>query len=157
MLITLCYVYLWVRFHKCYSVLIRNSLSRLSSGSFGFSFGVCSSSAAASPTGRHTAALRRPGVLPAGDNVFLQLGDKAVYVTQPQVGYSRWLYIGMMSQPGLCGPEIAGACRCLRFSLSSRASRKQTAGQEARLQQCTCACTSSSSTICYKSCILKPY
>ncbi|XP_068577396.1 biotin--protein ligase isoform X1 [Cebidichthys violaceus] len=88
MLITVCYVYLWVRFHKCYSVLIRNSLSRLSSGSFSFSFGVCSSSASApatAPTGRHTAARRQPGPLPAEDNVFLQLGDKAVYVTEPQV------------------------------------------------------------------------
>ncbi|XP_040037876.2 biotin--protein ligase isoform X1 [Gasterosteus aculeatus] len=106
MLITLCYVYLWVRFHKCYSVLIRNSLSRLSSGSFGFSFGVCSSSAAASPTGRHTAALWRPGVLPAGDNVFLQLGDKAVYVTQPQAcgDLSKWTVL--LGSSLVCGPRI---------------------------------------------------
>ncbi|XP_059207036.1 biotin--protein ligase isoform X2 [Centropristis striata] len=89
MLITLCYVYLWVRFHKCYSVLIRNSLTRLNSSSF--SFTVCSSSASApdtappSPAGRHGAARRQPGPPPVEDNVFLQLGDKAVYVTEPQV------------------------------------------------------------------------
>ncbi|XP_029304540.1 biotin--protein ligase isoform X2 [Cottoperca gobio] len=87
MLITLCYVYLWVRFHKCYSVLIRDSLSRLNSSSF--SFRLCSSSASApasaSPAGRHTAARRQPSPPPHEDNVFLQLGDKAVYVTEPQV------------------------------------------------------------------------
>ena len=90
MLITLCYVYLWVRFHKCYSVLIRNSLSRLNRTSF--SFRLCSSPASqpgpAPPTGR-LAAGRRPGAspVPPEDNVFLQLGDKAVYVTEPQVGH----------------------------------------------------------------------
>nr|XP_033496917.1 biotin--protein ligase isoform X2 [Epinephelus lanceolatus] len=86
MLITLCYVYLWVRFHKCYSVLIRNSLSRLNSSSF--SFRLCPSSASApntaSLTGRHPAG-RRSSPVPPEDNVFLQLGDKAVYVTEPQV------------------------------------------------------------------------
>ncbi|KAI4813816.1 hypothetical protein KUCAC02_003040 [Chaenocephalus aceratus] len=52
MLITLCYVYLWVRFNKCYSVLIRNSLCRLNSSSFSFGFRLCSSPASAtSPTG----------------------------------------------------------------------------------------------------------
>ncbi|KAL6099216.1 hlcs [Pungitius sinensis] len=106
MLITLCYVYMWVRFHKCYSVLIRNSLSRLSSGSFSFSFGVCSSSATASPTGRHTAALRPPGELPAEDNVFLQLGDRAVYVTEPQAcdDLSKWTVL--LGSSLVCGPRI---------------------------------------------------
>ncbi|XP_054481732.1 biotin--protein ligase isoform X2 [Anoplopoma fimbria] len=85
MLITLCYVYLWVRFHKCYSVLIRNSLSRLSSGSGSFSFGVCSSSSAAGPATGSLTGGRQPGPPPTEDNVFLQLGDKAVYVTEPQV------------------------------------------------------------------------
>ncbi|KAM8741294.1 biotin--protein ligase isoform 2-T2 [Acanthopagrus schlegelii] len=89
MLITLCYVYLWVRFHKCYSVLIRHSLSRLNSSRFSFSFRVCSSSASAGatspPTGRLTAARRQPCPVPPEDTVFLQLGDKAVYVTEPQV------------------------------------------------------------------------
>ncbi|GLD47296.1 biotin--protein ligase [Lates japonicus] len=89
MLITLCYVYLWVRFHKCYSVLIRNSLSRLNSSSFSFS--VCSSSASAAATaprsGHQTVLRRSPTTLPPEDIVFLQLGDKAVYVTEPKVGY----------------------------------------------------------------------
>ncbi|XP_031727425.1 LOW QUALITY PROTEIN: biotin--protein ligase [Anarrhichthys ocellatus] len=110
MLITVCYVYLWVRFHKCYSVLIRNSLSRLSSGNFSFSFRVCSSSASApdtaSPTERHTAARRQPGPLPAEDNVFLQLGDKAVYVTEPQAcdDLSKWTVL--LGSSLVCGPRI---------------------------------------------------
>lgn len=95
MLITLCYVYLWVRFHKCYSMLIRNSLSRLNSSSSSFSFSVCSSSTSAPTTapstGRHTAARRQPSRLPTEDSVFLQLGDRAVYVTEPQVWYWRQL------------------------------------------------------------------
>uniref|UniRef100_UPI003AAFFA98 biotin--protein ligase isoform X2 n=1 Tax=Centroberyx gerrardi TaxID=166262 RepID=UPI003AAFFA98 len=86
MLITLCYVYLWVRFHKCYSVLIRNSLSRLNSSSFSFSF--CSSPAS------------------APENVFLQLGDKAVYVTQPQAcdDLSKWTVL--LGSSLVCGPRI---------------------------------------------------
>lgn len=75
MFITLCYVYLWVRFHKCYSALIRNGLYRRKSSSFSF----CSSPA---PGG----AVRSSSV-PPEDVVFLQLGDKAVYVTEPQVGH----------------------------------------------------------------------
>ncbi|XP_044078365.1 biotin--protein ligase isoform X3 [Siniperca chuatsi] len=107
MLITLCYVYLWVRFHKCYSVLIRNSLSRLNSSSFSFS--VCSSSASsavAPPTGRHTAARRQPSPLPSEDIVFLQLGDKAVYVTEPQVcdDLSKWTVL--LGSSLVCGPQI---------------------------------------------------
>ncbi|XP_034405713.1 biotin--protein ligase isoform X1 [Cyclopterus lumpus] len=106
MLITLCYVYLWVRFHKCYSVLIRNSLSRLSSGSFSFSFAVCSSSASAPATAPPTRR-RQPGPLPAeGDAVFLQLGDKAVYVTEPQAcdDLSRWTVL--LGSSLVCGPRI---------------------------------------------------
>ncbi|XP_038563829.1 biotin--protein ligase isoform X1 [Micropterus salmoides] len=106
MLITLCYVYLWVRFHKCYSVLIRNSLPRLNSSSF--SFRVCSSSASsqasAPPSERHTTARRSPP--PAEDVVFLQLGDRAVYVTEPQVcdDLSKWTVL--LGSSLVCGPQI---------------------------------------------------
>ncbi|XP_023260538.1 biotin--protein ligase isoform X1 [Seriola lalandi dorsalis] len=104
MLITLCYVYMWVRFHKCYSVLIRNSLSRLNSSSFSFS--VCSSSATAPPTGCHTAARRCPSPPPPEDIVFLQLGDKAVYVTEPQAcdDISKWTVL--LGSSLVCGPQI---------------------------------------------------
>ncbi|XP_049447453.1 biotin--protein ligase isoform X1 [Epinephelus fuscoguttatus] len=107
MLITLCYVYLWVRFHKCYSVLIRNSLSRLNSSSF--SFRLCPSSASApntaSLTGRHPAG-RRSSPVPPEDNVFLQLGDKAVYVTEPQAcdDLSKWTVL--LGSSLVCGPRI---------------------------------------------------
>ncbi|XP_031166802.1 biotin--protein ligase isoform X1 [Sander lucioperca] len=113
MLITLCYVYLWVRFHKCYSVLIRNSLSRLNSSTFSFSFRVCSSPASAqattSPTGHHTAAAaarRQPSPVPLEDSVFLQLGDKAVYVTEPQAcdDLSKWTVL--LGSSLVCGPRI---------------------------------------------------
>lgn len=84
MLITLCYVYMWVRFHKCYSVLIRRGLSRLKSGS-SFSFSILPRSAAASaPSGRPEAARRRSAAQ-TQDVIFLQIGDKAVHVTEPQV------------------------------------------------------------------------
>ncbi|KAM6907708.1 biotin--protein ligase isoform 2-T2 [Xenentodon cancila] len=79
MLITLCYVYMWVRFHRFYSVLIRNGLFRRSGGK-SFSFSRCSGSGPGPGPG--------PSPLPVGGNVFLQLGDKAVYVTEPQV--LRW-------------------------------------------------------------------
>ncbi|XP_030601727.1 biotin--protein ligase-like [Archocentrus centrarchus] len=110
MLITLCYVYLWVRFHKCYSVLIRNSLSRLNSSSFSFS--LCSGSSSAStpstvlPGELHAAARRRTSSPLLEDNIFLQLGDKAVYVTEPQVcdDLSKWTVL--LGSSLVCGPQI---------------------------------------------------
>lgn len=110
MLITLCYVYMWVRFHKCYSVLIRNTLSRLNSSSFGFSFSLCSgsgcsSSASAPPA---PAAAPPPGCPSAEEeeSVFLQLGDKAVYVTEPQAcdDISKWTVL--LGSSLVCGPQI---------------------------------------------------
>ncbi|XP_034539269.1 biotin--protein ligase isoform X2 [Notolabrus celidotus] len=90
MLITLCYVYLWVRFHRCYSVLIRNSLLRLNRSRFSFTFSLCSCPASApQPAGLCTAVYRQPIPQPPDEQeeerVFLQLGDRAVYVTEPQV------------------------------------------------------------------------
>nr|XP_019962192.1 PREDICTED: biotin--protein ligase [Paralichthys olivaceus] len=108
MLITLCYVYMWVRFHKCYSVLIRNSLSRLKGSSFSFS--VCSSSASAettaTPTGCQTDARQYLGSLPPEDIVFLQLGDKAVYLTDPQAcdDLSKWTVL--LGSSLVRGPQI---------------------------------------------------
>lgn len=106
MFITLCYVYMWVRFHKCYSVLIRNSLSRLKNGSF--SFGVCFHSAPASgpPSGGHTAARRYFSSLPPEDTLFLQLGDKAVYVTEPQAcdDLSKWTVL--LGSSTVHGPQV---------------------------------------------------
>lgn len=91
MFITLCYVYLWVRFHKCYSVLIRSRLSKLNGGS-SLSFSLCPGSASllASPTGGHRAARPQPDLSPV-ENVFLQIGDKSVNITKLQVGGSTKL------------------------------------------------------------------
>uniref|UniRef100_A0A1A8DHD6 Holocarboxylase synthetase (Biotin-(Proprionyl-Coenzyme A-carboxylase (ATP-hydrolysing)) ligase) n=1 Tax=Nothobranchius kadleci TaxID=1051664 RepID=A0A1A8DHD6_NOTKA len=87
MLITLCYVYMWVRFHKCYSVLISNSLLRRKSSKRSSCFSFLSSSASAPPPGLH-----RPRALEPEDTVFLQLGDKTVCVTEPQAcdDLSKW-------------------------------------------------------------------
>ncbi|XP_015253856.1 PREDICTED: biotin--protein ligase isoform X1 [Cyprinodon variegatus] len=98
MLITLCYVYMWVLFHKCYSVLIRNSLSRLRSRKSRLCLSFCSGSGSAStsctapPPGLSGAAPNSHNLTGPGDNVFLQLGDKAVYVTEPQAcdDLSQW-------------------------------------------------------------------
>ncbi|XP_060941960.1 biotin--protein ligase isoform X3 [Limanda limanda] len=108
MLITLCYVYMWVRFHKCYSVLIRNSLSRLKGSSFSFSF--CSNSpsapARATPAEVQADARRYLGSLPPEDIVFLQLGDKAVYLTDPQAcdDLSKWTVL--LGSSLVRGPQI---------------------------------------------------
>ncbi|KAF6725748.1 Biotin--protein ligase [Oryzias melastigma] len=113
MLITLCYVYMWVRFHKCYSVLIRNSLFRLRSSSSHFCFSFCPSSVSApasvpaAPAGPHAAAPRLIlGSSANEDHVFLQLGDKAVYVTEPQAcdDLSKWTIL--LGSSLVCGPQI---------------------------------------------------
>ncbi|KAM4727062.1 biotin--protein ligase [Anableps anableps] len=102
MLITLCYVYMWVRFHKCYSVLIRNSLSRLRSSKSSLCLSFCSGSSSVSapstalPSGLHTADSHSRQPFPPQGNVFLQLGDKAVYVTEAQAcdDLSQWTVLG---------------------------------------------------------------
>ncbi|XP_047463271.1 biotin--protein ligase isoform X2 [Mugil cephalus] len=99
MLITLCYVYLWVRFHKCYSVLIRNSLSRRSSSSFSFSFSVCSGSASAPASPRPTGRRTDSGSHSLDDNVFLQLGNKAACDD-----LSKWTVL--LESSVVCGPQI---------------------------------------------------
>ncbi|XP_054873360.1 biotin--protein ligase isoform X3 [Amphiprion ocellaris] len=106
MLITLCYVYLWVRFHKCYSVLIRSGLSRLNSRSFSFSICSCSASEPEPPAGHHSAGRRQHSLHPLEDNIFLQLGNKAVYVTEPQAcdDLSKWT--ALLGSSLACGPQI---------------------------------------------------
>ncbi|TNM84594.1 hypothetical protein fugu_008772 [Takifugu bimaculatus] len=91
MLITLCYVYMWVRFHKCYSALIRTSLCKLKSRSLSFCCSLCTGSSGRASTGP---PLCSP--LPSeGDTVFLQLGNKTVYLTEPQAcaDISQWTVV----------------------------------------------------------------
>lgn len=73
---------MWIRFHKCYSGLIRRGVSRLKTGS-SFSFSILPSSASA--TSERPEAARRRCTAQTQDVLFLQIGEKAVHVTEPQV------------------------------------------------------------------------
>ncbi|KAM6970067.1 biotin--protein ligase [Aplochiton taeniatus] len=114
MLITLCYVYLWVRFQKCYTVVIRNTLHRLC-GTKGLnknSFTFCAFNSQRNPplTGQQTSLQsfnkeqRSPPL--AEEAVFLKLGDKAIYITEPQAcdDLSKWTLLWGSSV--VCGPRI---------------------------------------------------
>ncbi|CAL8365217.1 unnamed protein product [Lota lota] len=113
MLITLCYVYLWVRFQKCYSVVIKKTLRRhlADNSSISFTFSVYNSKPERSPGKRpptyydqalHTQPTRDSGLrthqqscLPE-ETLLLKLRDKAVYITEHQVclDLSRWTLLG---------------------------------------------------------------
>ncbi|KAJ3589269.1 hypothetical protein NHX12_010114 [Muraenolepis orangiensis] len=115
MLITLCYVYLWVRFQKCYSVVIRKTLRRQYSnnGSISFTFSVYNSKPERSPEKRHTPThfdqgsstkpthdqglhTRVTATCPPEESMLLKIRDKAVYITEHQVclDLSRWTLMG---------------------------------------------------------------
>uniref|UniRef100_A0A8C9TRN5 Holocarboxylase synthetase n=1 Tax=Scleropages formosus TaxID=113540 RepID=A0A8C9TRN5_SCLFO len=80
MLITLCYVYLWVRFQKCYTLVIRSAVRRLCGSRVGFAFCTVKPGAA-----------RRPISEQPEDTVLLKRGNKVVYVTEPQAcDFSKW-------------------------------------------------------------------
>ncbi|XP_054611639.1 biotin--protein ligase isoform X2 [Dunckerocampus dactyliophorus] len=96
MFITLCYMYLWVRFHKCYSVLIRSRLSALKSDR-SLSF-IRSASVSAIPP-------RRQNPLSPEDNIFLQLGDKAVTLTDLQVCDDLITWTVLPGASVVCGPQ----------------------------------------------------
>ncbi|KAL0183338.1 hypothetical protein M9458_022713, partial [Cirrhinus mrigala] len=78
MLITLCYIYLWVRFQRYYTAVIRSALYRLSGGQSSFTF------CALKP---ERVDLRREQRYkpPREDALFLRLGDRVIYITEPQV------------------------------------------------------------------------
>nr|XP_061817824.1 biotin--protein ligase-like isoform X1 [Nerophis lumbriciformis] len=96
MFITLCYMYLWVRFHKCYSVLIRSRLSAPKSDT-SLSF-ICSASPNSVPP-------RRLSPLSPGDNIFLQLGDKAVTLTELQVCDDLIKWTALPGASVVCGQD----------------------------------------------------
>lgn len=95
MLITLCYVYLWVRFQKCYTVVIRSTLHRLCGGSKTNASNVSFTFCALNPLGKPRLQKGQPTSLQSvnkqlspplpEEDVFLKLGDKAIYITEPQV------------------------------------------------------------------------
>ncbi|XP_067113908.1 biotin--protein ligase isoform X1 [Osmerus mordax] len=115
MLITLCYVYLWVRFQKCYTVVIRNTLRRLcgsKSTSISNSFTFCalnppgkSSDLKGQPILQHSFNKQLNPPLPE-EKVFLKLGDKAIYITEPQAcdDLSKWTVL--LGSSLVCGPRI---------------------------------------------------
>ncbi|XP_073770394.1 biotin--protein ligase isoform X1 [Danio rerio] len=86
MLITLCYIYLWMRFQRRYASVIRDALRGLSGGHRGFTFRQQSTSSPQS----------------SGDTLLLQLGDRGVFITEPQVceDLSRWTVLSSSLAPG---------------------------------------------------------
>ncbi|KAM4620668.1 biotin--protein ligase isoform 2-T2 [Polymixia lowei] len=90
MLITLCYVYLWVRFQKCYSEVIRNTLRRLYASNSSISCTFCALNPASHGKGQRTYkyninTCQQSSLLLPEETLLLKLGDKAVYITAPQV------------------------------------------------------------------------
>ncbi|XP_027007207.2 biotin--protein ligase isoform X1 [Tachysurus fulvidraco] len=105
MLITLCYLYLWVRFQKCYTGVIRNVLFRLRSNRSSLCFCVQSFSSFTS----------------SEDTVFLQLGNKVIYITEPQAcdDLSKWTL--------LLGSSLVNAPKLENIAFIIEATTKQKA------------------------------
>ncbi|KAJ8267132.1 hypothetical protein GJAV_G00138850 [Gymnothorax javanicus] len=93
MLITLCYVYLWVRFQRYYTLVIRSTVHRLCGTRSSFTF--CSVKPAAALSRQHAGdqsfVFQQPSPLPE-DDIFLKLGDKVIYIKEPQAcdDISKW-------------------------------------------------------------------
>ncbi|KAL4608729.1 biotin-protein ligase isoform X1 [Arapaima gigas] len=109
MLITLCYVYLWVRFQKCYTLVIRSAVRRFCGSRVGFVFCTLKQRA---PHRRHELAqpsltsTGRPGSELLEDTVLLKRGNKVVYVTEPQAcDFSKWTVLLSSSLPAAPKPE----------------------------------------------------
>ncbi|XP_062392445.1 biotin--protein ligase [Sardina pilchardus] len=105
MLITLCYVYLWVRFQKFYTPVIRRTVQRLCGSSNLSSFTFCAVKPECQTEDQ--TSKQRESTLPEDDTgVFLKLGNKAIYITEPQAcdDLSKWtLLIGSSL---FCRPRI---------------------------------------------------
>ncbi|XP_061106541.1 biotin--protein ligase isoform X2 [Conger conger] len=78
MLITLCYVYLWVRFQKCYTLVIRSTVNRLCGTRSSFTFCAVKPPIAQSwqDTGDQS-FIQQQRSTSTEDTVFLKLGNKA--------------------------------------------------------------------------------
>ncbi|XP_067289411.1 biotin--protein ligase [Pseudorasbora parva] len=85
MLITLCYIYLWLRFQRYYTAAIRAAIHRLSGGRRSVTFRALS----------REWSVRSPQS-PSDGALFLELGDKGVYITEPQAceDLSKWTLLG---------------------------------------------------------------
>ncbi|XP_050976887.1 biotin--protein ligase [Labeo rohita] len=89
MLITLCYIYLWVRFQRYYTAVIRSALYRLSGGQSSFTFCALKPERVDLPREQRY----KP---PREDTLFLRLGDRVIYITEPQAcdDLSKWTLLG---------------------------------------------------------------
>ncbi|XP_077098051.1 uncharacterized protein hlcs isoform X2 [Siphateles boraxobius] len=108
MLITLCYLYLWLRFQRCYTAVIRGALERLSGGRRSLSFRELDrESSPGSPQSPSDAAL------------FLELGDKGVYISEPQAceDLSKWTLLGSSL---VCGRRIESVAFIIEASSRRR-------------------------------------
>ncbi|XP_048037382.1 biotin--protein ligase isoform X1 [Megalobrama amblycephala] len=94
MLITLCYIYLWVRFQRYYTAVIRNALHRLSGGRRSFTFRELS----------REQRFRSPQSS-SDDALFLKLGNKGIYITEPEAcdDLSKWTLLGSSL---VCGQRL---------------------------------------------------
>lgn len=86
MLITLCYVYLWLRFQRYYTSVIRGAIYRRRGAHSSFTFCAVQTS--------HE------------DKVFLQLGNKVIYISEPQVcdDLSQWKLL--LASSLICAPRL---------------------------------------------------
>ncbi|KAK2870601.1 hypothetical protein Q8A67_023128 [Cirrhinus molitorella] len=89
MLITLCYIYLWVRYQRYYTTVIRSALYRLSGGHSSFTFCALKPERVDLPREQRVKA-------PREDSLFLRLGDRVIYITEPQAcdDLSKWTLLG---------------------------------------------------------------
>ncbi|XP_034779764.2 biotin--protein ligase-like [Acipenser ruthenus] len=94
MLITLCYVYLWVRFQRCYTLVIRSTVHRLHASS---SFTFCTAlkpGQLQKEKQRHGQSFSKHITRPSNldETACLQLGNKLLYITdsQPCEDLSKW-------------------------------------------------------------------
>ncbi|XP_062869938.1 biotin--protein ligase [Trichomycterus rosablanca] len=110
MLITVCYIYLWVRCQKYYTGLIRTVLFKLRGSRSTLAF--CA----------HTRSSAHSLITTAADTVFLRLGNKVIYITEPQAcdDLSKWTL--------LCS-SLASAPRLENVAFIIEATTAQRSGQ----------------------------
>ncbi|KAI2660150.1 Biotin--protein ligase [Labeo rohita] len=94
MLITLCYIYLWVRFQRYYTAVIRSALYRLSGGQSSFTFCALKPERVDLPREQRY----KP---PREDTLFLRLGDRVIYITEPQVKRQTSMFQCLNSNSGI--------------------------------------------------------
>ncbi|CAB1316547.1 unnamed protein product [Coregonus sp. 'balchen'] len=133
MLISLCYIYLWVRFQKCYTVVIRSTLHRLcgENKTSVSSFIFCALNPQGKPlqkgqpTWQTSVNKQLSPPLPEED-VFLKLGEKAIYITESQAcdDISKWTLLWGSSLS--CGPRVEN------ISFIIEATSGQRVGSQAR-------------------------